>query len=753
MRKIISYAIWVLLCLSFCQQSVVAIPAYPFKIAVKTFNGKWVDIFMQGDEHHKFAFTTDNYTILNDSDGWWYASQTEGGEVKKSPFRLVAKEDENSELKNFKQTCPKKLIPSTNVSSTFCRVAYKNKTVGNAPFVGERHALVILMQYQDVKFRLSKESFDNLFNTLEYKDNGATGSVRDFYRFASQGQLDYVSDIYGPFTSNYPMRFYGENDAIGNDANPMELCREALQKLPVDLDLSLYDNDGDGLIDNVHIIYAGYGEEAGASSAAIWAHEYSHQITVNNGRNISIAGYSCSPELRGNMNSNITHIGVICHELGHALGAMDYYDTNYGTGGEYFGTGQWDIMASGSWNNDGKTPPNFNPYVRSCIFGWNKQEILNSDMQISMPRMELDNAEQSVIYRMETGDDADYFLLENRQRFAFDEALPGEGLLIYHVHPDIEKYSQSNMVNATHPQCLYPVCASGSYPNARKYGNINTAECPFPGTYGNTLFSADSSPAAIGWNGGTAKVGISNIGINHSDGSISFSTSNDIEPNNPDIPYNKNVIYKESFEQGIGAFVINSITGKETWKTYKKGNFVLNPSSIPEPSDEDYILMLYTPKSSSVNESELISPYIDVTSSSVNSMKLDICCETQTTSKSISFTVYVDNDKDNCTTTFEIDAIKNQWTTVEIPLNIVGEKIRYRIRAAIETDGVFVDNIQLLGVNCTDIKVVPTEILKDRNQIYTIDGRAIGNDKYMKLSNGLYLFHSNGKTKKIIISR
>lgn len=86
MRKIISYAILVLLCLSFCPQSITAIPAYPFKTKVKTFNGKWVDIFMQGDEHHKFAFTIDNYTILNDSDGWWYATQSEDGDVKKSSF-------------------------------------------------------------------------------------------------------------------------------------------------------------------------------------------------------------------------------------------------------------------------------------------------------------------------------------------------------------------------------------------------------------------------------------------------------------------------------------------------------------------------------------------------------------------------------------------------------------------------------------------------------------------------------------------
>lgn len=727
-----------------------SVSAYPFKIFVKTDNGKLVEIYMQGDEHRKFALTKDNYTILNDVDGWWYASQGENGQVGKSAYKLVVEEDETKELKDFKASCPKKLIPSANIANSFKRTLGRNSSIQSSPIIGERHALVILMQYKDTPFKHSYEDFDKLFNHLGYKEDGMTGSIRDFYRFASQGQLDYVSDIYGPFTSKYPMRFYGENDANGNDTNPMELCREALCNLPNDLDLSLYDNNGDGIIDNVHIIYAGYGEEAGAASDAIWAHEYPHQITVNN-REISVAGYSCSPELRGNTNSNITYIGVICHELGHALGAMDYYDTNYGTGGEYIGTGQWDVMASGSWNNDGKTPPNFNPYVRNCVFGWNKQEVLNSNMQICMPRMELNTANQSVIYRMETEDDADYFLLENRQRCSFDESLPGEGLLIYHVHPDIERYRLSNMINATHPQCLYPVCASGSYPNARRYGNINTAGCPFPGENRNTVFSAESSPVAVGWNGGSTKVCISNIKINHTDGSISFSTW----PNNPDVPDadDKNVIYKESFEQGISAFVINSITGKETWKTYKKGNFVLNPSSIPEPSDGDYILMLYTPKGGSVNESELISPYLDVTSSSISSMKLDICCDALTSSKNISFTVCIDNDDVDCITTFEIDAITNQWTTVEIPLNIVGDKIRYRIRSAIGIGGVFVDNIQLLGMNCTDTRVAQIKNKKDRNQLYTIDGKLIGNDKYTKLNNGLYLFHGNGKTEKIIVSQ
>lgn len=750
MRIIISYAIWVLLCLSFCPQSIVAIPAYPFKTAVKTFNGKWVDIFMQGDEHHKFAFTTDNYTILNDSNGWWYATQTENGEVKKSSFRLVAKEDENSELKNFKQTCPEKLIPPTNISNTFRRVVNKSQTAGNTPIVGERHALVILMQYQDVKFKCSKEAFDNLFNLLEYKENGATGSVRDFYRFASQGQLDYVSDIYGPFTSNYPMRFYGENDAIGNDANPQELCKEALRNLPDNLDLSLYDNDGDGIIDNVHIIYAGYGEEAGASSSAIWAHEYPHQISINNGRDITIAGYSCSPELSGNTNANITNIGVICHELGHALGAMDYYDTNYGTGGEYLGTGQWDIMASGSWNNDGKTPPSFNPYVRSCVFGWNRQELLSPNMQVCLPRMELDNAEQTSIYRLETDDEGDYFLLENRQKYSFDEALPGEGLLIYHVHPDIEKYTKANTVNATHPQCIYPVCASGSTPSMNEYGNINTEGCPFPGKTNNCIFTADSSPAAIAWNGSAAKVSISNIRMDYTNGSILFSTDDCVtNPDEPNIP-EENIIYKESFEQGIcNSFTVKSILGKGVWKTYKKGNFVMNPTSIPTPADGDCLLMLYIPKGVGISESEITSSFIDVSQNVINSIAFDVCSISQATSEKPSFLFSIEGDN-TIYKTYQTNEINDKWTTIEIPLNIVEGKIRYRISAVIETGGIFVDNIRLLGINSTDIKVVNKNIQNKEVHIFTMDGRPINNIGKTNLPQGLYLIKNNGKTKKYI---
>lgn len=750
-----SYLIIIIILNSFYLiQEAKAIPAYPYKVTVNTDNGKSVDIFMQGDEYIKFAITQDGYSILCDSDGWWYAEEKENGEVGKSSFKLLAYEDETQELKTFKLSCPKRLIPSNNINNVSRRSITRVSSNKNTPIIGNKKALVILMQYRDLAFKHSQEEFDKLFNTLNYNEGGATGSVRDYYRFASQNQLDYISDIYGPYTSAYPMSYYGKNDAKGNDINPVELCKEALENLPKDIDLSIYDNNNDGIIDYVHIIFAGYGEEAGASSDAIWSHEYPHSITVNNGSNITIAGYSCSPELRGNMNANITYIGVICHELGHALGAMDYYDTNYGTGGEYVGTGKWDIMASGSWNDEGKNPANFNPYVRSSVFGWSEQILLVPDIQIVMPRMEIDNSNSTVIYRMETGCDGDYFLLENRQKYSFDEGLPGEGLMIYHVHPNIERYSASNTINASHPQLLYPVCASGSSPKKMNYGNINSAECPFPGLTCNTSFSSQSNPASWAWDGSAARVLLSSIKMNEEDGSVSFHTEKDngSEPDEPDVPVEGDIIYKESFENGMAeGYDVESVMGKEVWSIYKKGSFILNPNSIPEATDGYCILMLYSPKSDGISESVIKSPFIDLSDNGDYSMSFDVFCDSKTTLGEYSFIFTVEDSFGICAS-FQLEKATDGWMKVKLPLSLNSNAIRFNIRASLMTGGIFVDNICILSDNSSGIKQEKDNTHEyDKTFVYSMNGSLLGEKDRLNLSPGLYILRCNGNTTKIIV--
>ena len=89
----------------------------------------------------------------------------------------------------------------------------------------------------------------------------------------SYGQLSFHCDVLGPYRAVYPMAYYGSNGYGGSDVNPYVLFLEAMEHAVREIDLQDYDADGDGYVDNVHIVFAGYGEEAGASPSAIWSHE------------------------------------------------------------------------------------------------------------------------------------------------------------------------------------------------------------------------------------------------------------------------------------------------------------------------------------------------------------------------------------------------------------------------------------------------------------------------------------------------
>ena len=740
----------------FIRMDVFAVPAYPYKVKVEAVNGKLVEIYMKGDEYQKYAISTDGYTLLSDSKGWWYAMASEDGKIRKSDYILEEYAHESSGLKMFKKTNKKGLVPERVFSTIQNRAQEIRYSKARETISGERRALVILMQFNDFPFIKKKEDFLALFNEIGYHENNANGSVRDYYRWASQGQLDYVSDVYGPYTSKYSMNYYGGNgQGDGKDTHAVDLCIEAVRSLPRDMDYSIYDNDGDGLIDNVHIIFAGYGEESGASSDAIWSHEYPHRIALKDVIGYSIAGYSCTPELQSNRGTRMSNIGVICHELGHALGAMDYYDTNNNNGGSYLGTGDWDIMAHGSWNDNGRTPANFNPYVRSVVFGWNSQKELKPNQQVVMPRMEIDNAEKTVIYVVETESDNDYFLLENRQQHGFDMAIPGSGLMIYHVHPSIDRYNSTNTVNATHPQGFYPVCASYSEPNNKAYGNINSSECPFPGDANIRYFSSSTSPAALAWDGRGAKISISNIKLNSSDGSISFSTADndngEEEPDNPLPPTELSLIYHESFESSLDSWAtITSISGNNAWRTYKKGNFVINAEFIPKPTNGNRLLMLYDGNGSAMKESELDSPDIGVDAGQNYLFSFDIYSFGMPNSYGPLFRLYVEDEYGEYNI-YSLNEVKDKWNRIEIPLSFGGNKFKYKLYGLVSSGGIFIDAIQLLKEEQTSL--LSTHSDDQGCGVYRIDGSFVGKftESSFQLVPGIYLIKKEGKFKKVII--
>jgi len=527
--------------------SLYGISAYPYRTAI-TVDGDTIYIMMRGDENYKYAIDEQGYTILASENEWFYADEDNMGNVFFSNFKLASSKHMPTETKHFLEKTRKGIKP--HVEHVGIQKSHSTQATlsEKRPAIGNRKALVILMQFQDETLTKSKNDFLQLFNEEGYTEDGAMGSVYDYYKWASYGQLNLTSDIFGPYTARHFMAHYGGNTGVnGNDRNPYELFAEAIEYVSKDAKLSDYDADGDGYVDNIHIIYAGYGEEAGASANAIWAHEMTfHTITV---QGMKIDRYSCAPELRGNKGNGISRIGPHCHEIGHALGAMDYYDTDYETGGGYSGTGQWDIMASGSWNKDGISPADFNPYVKVYNFGWTEAKTLTQDAKNTIGV----SSEKGNIYRVNSGTKSDFFLLENRNQQDFHSAEPGRGLLIFHIGPNIEARSATNTINSTYPQQCYVVCASSSYRKpssmASTYGSINSAGCPYPGSLHNAEFSDSSTPAALTISGKQTGIKISGIAYEGENIIFQYGNANDDKPDDPSTLAEDVYLWGEDFEQ------------------------------------------------------------------------------------------------------------------------------------------------------------------------------------------------------------
>lgn len=548
MKKAILF--FFLLIVAFFPQRLPAVPAYPGAIDFKQPDGYVLTIKLFGDEYFHWAETIDGYTIVfNDKGFYEYAQKNIQGDLIASGITAKNESDRNAADFDFLSGINKKLEFSPEqigILRQMRQVYIKEKGMlfereKAFPTTGTRNLICILIGFTDLSFTKTKSDVNSLFNQVGYNLDGATGSVKDYYLENSWGQLTLNTTIAGPYTASNTMAYYGGNDTNGDDLRPRELVTEAINLANPDVNFANFDNDNDGTVDSVYVIYAGYGEEAGASPNAIWAHKWqlATPVTVD-GKTASL--YSCSSELRSNSGSGLTRIGVICHEFGHVLGAPDYYDTNYSTGGSFTGTGSWDLMASGSWNSSGASPAHHNSFTKWYYFNWFTPTLLSSNQSVTVQNIVTSKS----AYYYNSPSTNEYWFLENRQKTGFDAALPGHGLIIYHVDQDgVDSRDSSNTINASHPQYMYPVCAGAtgnptSTPSS--YGPINSGATPFPGTNAKTQFSSATTPAAIDWDGIPSTSSLSNI--SESSGVITFNYAHGTPP-----PPLQNIL-SEGFEGG-----------------------------------------------------------------------------------------------------------------------------------------------------------------------------------------------------------
>lgn len=505
--------------------------AYPGLVEFKQPNGNIVKVTMRGSETLKWAETEDGYTLMYDSIGnLVYAELDAMGDLVPSNVIATDVDFRPAEVEMRLMATPKRLAYSQRQMAMAEQVQQARSrqmaqmASSGAPAVGTRKMLLILVDFPDYPFQKTREDFELLMNQLNYTDDGRYGSVRDFYRENSFGQLDLIHDVVGVYRLQYERAYYGGNTDYSNDNDPWTMAREAVTMADADVDFADYDNDGDGRVDGVHIIYAGPGEEAGGGGDCIWAHSSQVNVVVDGVRTYR---YSCSPEIRGSGGSKMTHIGVICHEIGHVLGAMDFYDTNYGTGGQYPGTGQWDLMASGNWNGDGACPAHFNPYSKIYDYGWAAPADGNQAASFTLGAKSKEG-----FVRIDTNTDGEFFLLEYRAKSGFDLCVPYHGLMVYRASDGMSRMS-ANTLNAYHKQQFYPLVANA--PNeiptsvASTYGSVNTSTAPFPGTLGIDELTDFTTPSMKSWVGVDTEFPITSIKEDVSGESVTFDIAGGIE--------------------------------------------------------------------------------------------------------------------------------------------------------------------------------------------------------------------------------
>ena len=483
-----------------------AVPAYPYPVVFTQPNGEQVTLIMRGDEFVRFAQTLDGYTLLYNDEGYFcYAQKNTYGDIEPSAFYAEDIAKRSAEVNDILTNTPKELRYSKNQMSVYKQIRDMVEPEGKSSrgnTIGVRKLLTILMGYPDKPFIKTQEDFHNLFNQVKYTEYDANGSVKDFFIESSYSKLDVQTTVVGPFTAK------NKHDYYGDFSNARELATEAVYAA-ADFGVDFSEFAIDGEVPSFYMIFAGNGQEAGAGANSIWSHAWSINPVYFNG--VKISAYACSPEHRGAGGSAITRIGVICHEFGHSLGAPDYYDTDYGTGGQYDGTGTWDLQASGSWNNDGRTPAPPNPRSKVYTYGWATAIELNDAQTVTIPSARIyDNA----YFRINTQTPGEYFILENKTRGGYDDYIPSTNLLIYHCA------ANTSGMNTTSPQKFYPVAANApvDIPDAgtncqSQYGSVNSNKCPWPGGTGKTEFTDTTVPAMISWSKQPTNMPITNIAV------------------------------------------------------------------------------------------------------------------------------------------------------------------------------------------------------------------------------------------------
>ena len=462
--------------------STFAVPAFRGIMVMTQPDGTSLSVLRYGDESFSYTTTDDGFVVQQNELGFYeYAAMDVWGAIRTRG--VVAKNSYNRSNKE-KRFLKKSMTFGTRISDIV--VPNRRRSVVSQksyPLSGNPKSLVILAEFTNKKFSVPnpQQAYTALLNQAGYSTNGGTGSARDYFSDNSNGVFAPDFIVVGPVSLDQTYNYYGQN-INGSDANPRQMIIDACKKADtLGIDFTEYDTDGDGIVDNVFVYYAGFNAAEGGPSDAVWPHRWmlSPPFVIDGKK---IVDYACTSELKGNSGSNMCGIGTFVHEFGHVLGLPDFYATNDST---HATLGSWDVMDAGPYNNAGRTPPAYSSYERFSL-GWLTPTVLKQPDLVTLESLLSSNTAcmitESRSHNLNGGspNSPQFLMLENRQKTGWDAYVPGHGLLVTRVNYNKSTWS-ANGPNNIATALGVDIVEAGSYA-------VNSASDPFPGTANVTFY-------------------------------------------------------------------------------------------------------------------------------------------------------------------------------------------------------------------------------------------------------------------------
>jgi len=499
-----------------------AIPALPQPETMTQSDGSTITIQLHGDEFYNFTATTDGYVVVTNEKGDYVYATTVGNDLV--PSAVMAHDPAQrpaTETAFLAEQGVRQLPAAQRERAREMRRAMSKRLRAprraDADSVMRMSVPVVLINFTDRTFSMgdpqafyaamyNQEGFTGYYNS-DSTFVECTGSLRDYFVDNSMGQFVPTFDVLPPVTVDTTANAMNDDDA-------REYFMEALAELGEMVDFAKYDTDGDSCVDAVCFLVAGYTSSyTGNNSGYLWPHMWTIPSTFNvNG--ISFYKYASSCEIYGPekspANCYVAGIGTMTHEFCHVLGMPDLYDTDGSTSGSSHTPLTWDVMATGSYNNSQRTPAGLSAFERLYV-GSPDLLAIESIESCELPPLN----ESNMAYYMESPNEDEFFIFENRQLTKWDTYLTYHGMLAYRLDQSNDSVWAYSRVNANASRNYYEMLRA-----AMKPFGVSVSD-PFPGSSHVPRLTPYTTPSLTTWDGKPAAWGLHHI-AESADGIITF---------------------------------------------------------------------------------------------------------------------------------------------------------------------------------------------------------------------------------------